>query len=70
MIRLTLPKRFRSEQLAGVEIRAWALWTLGGHIVPEGRYFRVVIDTARPEAVQRYLKQQMGDRWQQETVAP
>ncbi len=58
--RLTLPMRFRSERLALNLIRDNGLFSIGAQVVAlddSGKQWRIVIDTAKPEAVCRYLAQ-------------
>ena len=61
MTRLTYPRRFTSEAMAKAEAHAYGMWNIGGMIVPAGKYFEIVIDTMRPDALLQYLKQQMPD---------
>lgn len=59
MTRLTLEKRFVDARSAESEMHAYSLWTVGGRVVPDGKRFRIVIDSARPRGVQRYLELSM-----------
>jgi uncharacterized protein YbdZ (MbtH family) len=64
MTRLTLPLRFSGQRAALALIRSNGLFSIGAQTLwtPEG--WRVVIDTARPEAVIRYLGEKLpGVTW-------
>lgn len=66
--RLTLPMRFRSEKRALAVIRDNGLFSIGAQVIttdePDSPY-RVIIDTAKPDAVCRHLGQCMlpGVEW-------
>lgn len=66
--RLTLPMRFGTEKRALGVIRDNALFPLGAQVIElpgdDGNRWRIVIDTTRPDAVARYLKQNTGIDWQ------
>jgi hypothetical protein len=66
--RLTLPSRFGTESRALAFIRDNALWCIGPQVIAadeSGRNWRVVIDTAKPDAVCRYMSQRLpGIEWQ------
>lgn len=72
--RLTLPMRFGTEKRALGVIRDNALFPLGAQVVElagdDSRRWRIVIDTARPDAVQRYLKQNTGIEWERAELEP
>lgn len=58
--RLTLPMRFGSEKRALGFIRDNGLFSIGAQVVAvdtAGSPYRVIIDTAKPDAVCRYLGQ-------------
>jgi hypothetical protein len=64
MTRLTLPLRFRTEKHALGTIRDNSLFTIGAIATQSAGRWHVVIDTARPDAVLRYLAQNMpGVEW-------
>lgn len=71
--RLTLPMRFRSEQRALATIRDNGLFSIGAQVIatdePDSPY-RVVIFTAKPDAVSRHLIQQVlpGVIWERSEV--
>lgn len=59
--RLTLPMRFTTEKRALGVIRDNGLWNIGAQVVEipgegPGRW-RIIIDTAKPDVVQRYLSE-------------
>jgi len=64
MTRLTLPLVFAGQRAARALVRDNSLFSIGAqtHWTPEG--WRVFIDTARPEAVIRYLGEKLpGVTW-------
>lgn len=65
--RLTLPMRFATERRALGVIRDNSLFTIGAQAISvdeSGLAWRVIIDTGKPDAVQRYLSQNMpGVEW-------
>ena len=66
MARLALPLQFRRERAALDVIRGHSLFTIGALAVETPDGWRVVIDTAKPAAVCRYLAQHMpGVTWEQ-----
>lgn len=71
--RLILPMRFGTEKRALGVIRDNSLFPLGAQVVEfdgdDPKRWRIVIDTARPDAVQRYLKQNTGIEWQRTELA-
>lgn len=72
--RLTLPMRFRSEKRALGFIRDNGLFGIGAQVIPSdeaGSPYRVIIDTAKPDAVCRHLEQQMlpGVVWTRTVLA-
>lgn len=67
--RLTLPARFANEKRALGFIRDNGLFSIGAQVIAiegETSPYRVIIDTAKPDAVARYLVQQAlpGVEWQ------
>lgn len=66
--RLTFPMRFATEKRALAAIADNSLFPLGAQALPvddTGLGWRIVIETARPDAVCRYLGQHMpGIEWQ------
>ncbi len=66
--RLTLPMRFATEKRALGVIRDNSLFPLGAQVVSvddSGMSWRIVIDTAKPDALCRYLGEFMpGVEWQ------
>lgn len=62
--RLTLPLLFSGQRAALATIRSNRLFAIGAQTLwtPEG--WRVIVDTARPEVVAKYLKQKLpGVEW-------
>jgi hypothetical protein len=60
-IRLTLPARFANEKRALGFIRDNGLFSIGAQVIAleeAANSYRVIIDTAKPDAVCRYLMQQ------------
>jgi len=55
--RLIFPARFRGERAAAAFLRDNGLYAIGAQAIPSDGEFKIVIDTARPDAVQRYLAQ-------------
>jgi hypothetical protein len=74
--RLTLPMRFTTEKRATGFIRDNGLFGIGAQSLElpgaEGSRWRVIIDTARPDAVASYLSQQLmpGVQWARSELAP
>lgn len=63
--RLTLPVRFTSEKAAASVLRANSLYSIGAQAIPADNRWYIIIDTAKPDAVCRYLGQHMpGVEWQ------
>lgn len=68
--RLTLPMRFNTEKRALGVIRDNGLFNIGAQVIElygaAGSPYRIIIDTAKPDAVQRYLSQgpTPGVEWQ------
>ena len=71
--RLTYPHRFRSERAAIGYIRDEGLFSIGAVAVrvdDTGLGWRIAIDSARPDAVVRYLGQRLPGREWQRTESP
>jgi hypothetical protein len=73
LTRLTLPLKFKREGHALAVCRDNSLFTIGAQVIEvksevwedTGTPWRVVIETARPDAVLRYLRQHMpGVTWE------
>lgn len=66
--RLTLPMKFNTEARANGVIRDNSLFSIGAQaiLLPNNAGWRVIIDTAKPDAVCRYLSQSVmqGIEWQ------
>lgn len=70
MIRLTLSRRFVSEQDATGTMHGYSLWTIGARVLPAGTGFVIAVDTLRPRGVLHYLETHMpGAVWTSEELA-
>lgn len=64
MTRLTLPLLFSGQRAAISTIRTNRLFAIGAQTQWTAEGWRVVIDTARPEVVAKYLKEKLpGVEW-------